>query len=62
MPLNQTKPHHIYIYKEDLGLNNLQSLICHKIQPNQIICTFIFTFFVVVSEEIFGHSYSVSQK
>ena len=25
------------MYKEDLALNNLQGLICHKIQPNQII-------------------------
>ena len=25
------------MYKEDLALNNLQWLICHKIQPNQII-------------------------
>ena len=27
----------IYICKEDLALNNLQWLICHKTQPNQII-------------------------
>ena len=27
----------IYMYKEDLALNNLQWLICHKIQPNQIL-------------------------
>ena len=32
----------LYIYKydmskEDLALNNLQWLICHKIQPNEII-------------------------
>ena len=25
----------IYIYKEDLALNNPQELICHKTQPNQ---------------------------
>ena len=24
----------VYMYKEDLALNNLQWLICHKIQPN----------------------------
>ena len=24
----------IYMYKEDLALNNLQWLICHKTQPN----------------------------
>ena len=33
MPLNPTKPNHIYLiymYKEDLALNNLQWLICHK--------------------------------
>ena len=27
----------MYMYKEDLALNNLQWLICHKTQPNQII-------------------------
>ena len=26
----------IYVYKEDLALNNLQKLICDKTQPNQI--------------------------
>ena len=25
------------MYEEDLALNNLQWLICHKTQPNQII-------------------------
>ena len=32
------KPNHIYLihmYKEDLPLNNLHLLICHKTQPNQ---------------------------
>ena len=29
----------IYMYKEDLALNKLQWLICHKTQPNQIIYT-----------------------
>ena len=35
MQPNQTKPNHIYLiymYKEDLALNNLQRLICHKTQ------------------------------
>ena len=27
----------IYMFKEDLALNNLQWLICRKTQPNQII-------------------------
>ena len=27
----------IYMYKKDLALNNLQWLICHENQPNQII-------------------------
>ena len=27
----------IFMYKEDLALNNLQWLICHKTQPNQIM-------------------------
>ena len=33
-----TKPNLIYlicIYKEDLALNNLQQLTCHKTKPNQ---------------------------
>ena len=25
----------MYMYKEDLALNNLKWLICHKTQPNQ---------------------------
>ena len=40
MPQNQAKSNHIYsiyMYKEDLALNNLQWLICHKTKPNQII-------------------------
>ena len=34
------KPNPIYLinmYKEDLVLKNLQWLICHKTQPNQIL-------------------------
>ena len=27
----------IYMYEKDLALNNLQWLICHKTQPNQIV-------------------------
>ena len=30
---NYAFTHHMY--KEDLALNNLQRLICHKTQPNQ---------------------------
>ena len=26
------------MYKEDLALNNLQRLICHKTKPDQIFC------------------------
>ena len=36
MPQNPTKPNPIYLiymYKEDLALNNLQRLICHKTKP-----------------------------
>ena len=39
MPSNQTKLNHmylIYIYKEDLALNNLLGLICHKTKPNHM--------------------------
>ena len=38
MPLNQAKPNPlylIYMYQEDLALNNPQWLICHKIKPNE---------------------------
>ena len=28
------------MYTEDLALNNLQWLICHKTQPNQIYLTY----------------------
>ena len=40
MPQSPTQPNPIYLmymYKEDLALNNLQWLICHKAQPNQIL-------------------------
>ena len=38
MPSNQTKNHIylIYMYKDDLALNNLQWLICHQTKPNHI--------------------------
>ena len=29
---------YIYMYKEDLELNNLQWLICHKTQVNHLSC------------------------
>ena len=29
--------HLIYMYEDDFASNNLQKLICHKTQPNQII-------------------------
>ena len=39
MPYNPTKPNPIYLiymYKEDLALNNLQGLICwYAMKPNQ---------------------------
>ena len=31
------KSYLIYMYKEDLALNNLQGLICHKTNQNQIL-------------------------
>ena len=40
MPLNPIKLDSIYLiymHEEDLALNNLQWLICHKTQPNQIL-------------------------
>ena len=27
----------MYMYKEDVALNNLQWFVCYKTQPNQII-------------------------
>ena len=38
LPTNYSLTNHIYliyVYKEDLALNNLQGLICHKTKPNQ---------------------------
>ena len=32
------------MYKEDLALNNLQWLICHKTQPNQILIYLIYMY------------------
>ena len=31
----------MYMYKEDLALNNQQRLICHKTKPNQINQVFL---------------------
>ena len=47
MPQNPTKPSYIYLiymYKEDLALNNQKWLICHKTQTNQIL--YIFNIYV----------------
>ena len=30
------------MYEDDLGINNLQCLICHKNQPNHINLTYIY--------------------
>ena len=32
----------IYMFKEDLALNNLQWLICHKTQPNHIYLIYMY--------------------
>ena len=45
MPLKQTKSNHIYLiymYEEDLALNHLQWLICHKTTPNQIYSLYLY--------------------
>ena len=37
---NKTFSHHmylIYMYQEDLALNKLHMLICHKTKPNQCV-------------------------
>ena len=34
------------MYKEDLALNNVQWLICYKIQPNQI--RYIFNIYIYI--------------
>ena len=31
----------VYMYKEDLALNNQQLLICHKTKPNRIYLIYI---------------------
>ena len=44
MSLSPTKPNTrylIYKYKDDLALNNLQWLICHKTQPNKKFCNYL---------------------
>ena len=44
MPQNPTKPNPIYLiymYKEDLALNNLQKLICHKTKPKPNLNTYL---------------------
>ena len=45
MPYNPTQLNHIYLiymYKEDLALNNLQWLICHKTQLNHIYLKYMY--------------------
>ena len=32
----------MYMYKEDLALNNLQWLICHKTKPNHIYSIYMY--------------------
>ena len=32
----------MYMYKEELALNNLQWLICHKTQPNNIYLMYMY--------------------
>ena len=32
----------MYMYKENLALNNLQRLICHKTQPNPIYLMYMY--------------------
>ena len=34
----------IHMYEEDLVLNNLQLLICHKIKPNQVFNNYLLSF------------------
>ena len=34
MSSDSLKKVNIYMYKQDLAINNLQGLICHKTQPN----------------------------
>ena len=38
----------MYVYKEELALNNLQGLICHKTLPNQIIYIWFVQAFKIV--------------
>ena len=44
----------IYMYKEDLALNNRQWLICHKSKPNNYILVFIL--WVIISDGIYNSS------
>ena len=47
------------MYKQDLALNNLQGLICHKTQPNQII--YICTYFLYIYMHMHAHIFSFAQ-
>ena len=38
----------IYMYKQDLVLNNLQWLICHKTKPNQITNIIIIIIIIII--------------
>ena len=49
MKPNPTQPNYIYLiymYKEDLTLNNLQWLICHKTQPNPTQPNYIYLIYM----------------
>ena len=53
MPLTPTKPNHIYLiymYEEDLALNNQQWLICHKPQPNQIMYIYYIYIYIYIKD------------
>ena len=44
------------MYKKDLALNNLQWLICHKTQPNQIIyIVYIYIYIYCLEDSVFAN-------
>ena len=56
----------MYMYKEDLALNNLQWLICHKTKPILIIDAQFYDikylFLFNNNNNLFAHSYLVLKK
>ena len=55
MPLNSTKPNHIYLifmYKAGFALSNLQWLICHKTNQSKSFIFNIYIYIYIYKEDV----------